>query len=118
MSVLEYASKFMELYDFALAFVADVKLKINCFKAGLNPNIKKRMSMRQYTSYVDLCDTAANMERAIKERNNYFSENAELTEREISERTFTFKVRIRDLPGTAIITIMHMEANNPTIGLG
>jgi len=42
-SVLEYASKFMELSRFTLAFVADEKLKMNHFEAGLNPNIKERM---------------------------------------------------------------------------
>jgi len=74
MSVLEYASKFMELPRFAPAFVADETLKKNRFEAGLNPNIKERMSMHQYTSYVDLYDTAMNVERAMQERNNYFNE--------------------------------------------
>ena len=52
--MLEYASKFMELSHFAPAFVADKRLKMNRFEAGLNPDIKERMSVRQYTSYVDL----------------------------------------------------------------
>jgi len=34
MSVLEYASKFIELSRFALAFIADERLKINQFEAG------------------------------------------------------------------------------------
>ena len=74
MSVLEYVSKFMELSRFALAFVTDESLKMNRFKAGLNPTIKERMSVRQYTSYVDLYDTAINVERAMKEQSNYFNE--------------------------------------------
>jgi len=45
MSVLEYASKFMELSQFAPAFIADEKLKMNWFEAGLNPTIKERMSV-------------------------------------------------------------------------
>jgi len=45
MSVLEYASKFMELSHFTLMFIANERLKMNGFKAGLNPTIKKRMSV-------------------------------------------------------------------------
>jgi len=74
MSVLEYASKFMELSRFALAFVADKRRKMNRFKTGMNPTIKERMSVCQYTSYVDQYDTAANVESAMKERSNYFNE--------------------------------------------
>ena len=44
------------------------------FEAGLNPTIKERMSILQYASYVDLYDTAVNVERAVKERSNYFNE--------------------------------------------
>ena len=50
----------MELSRFAPAFVADERLKMNRFEARLNPTIKQRMSVRQYTSYVNLYDTAAN----------------------------------------------------------
>ena len=74
MSVLEYAAKFMELSCFAPAFVANERLKMNLFKARLNPVIKERMSVSQYTSYVDLYDTAINIETAMKERGNYFNE--------------------------------------------
>ena len=44
-SVIGYASKFMELLRLASAFVADERLKINRFEAGLNPTIKERMSV-------------------------------------------------------------------------
>jgi len=74
MSMLEYASKFMELSRFAPAFVADEKLKMNCFEDRLNPGIKERMSVRQYTSYMDLYDNGVNLEREIGERSNYFNE--------------------------------------------
>jgi len=67
MSVLEYASKFMELSRFALAFVTNERLNMNRFEVGLNPTIKERMSVRQYTSYVNLYNTAVNGERAMKE---------------------------------------------------
>jgi len=53
MSVLKYAFKFLELSHFASAFVADQRLKMNHFEARLNPNSKERMSVHQYTSYVD-----------------------------------------------------------------
>ena len=42
-SVLEYASKFMELFHFTPAFVADERLKMNWFEAGLNPNTEERI---------------------------------------------------------------------------
>jgi len=74
MSVLEDASKFMELSRFSPTFVADERLKMNRLEARLNPTIKERMSIRQYASYIDLYDTAVNVERAMKERSNYFNE--------------------------------------------
>jgi len=49
MSMLEYASKFMELSRFAPAFAPDGRLKMNWFEVGLNPIIKEMMSIRQYT---------------------------------------------------------------------
>jgi len=64
----------MELSQFAPAFVADERLQMNSFVAVLNPTINERMSVREYTSYVDLYDTAVNVERAMKERNNYVNE--------------------------------------------
>ena len=66
MSVVEYTSKFMELLRFAPTFVADERLMMNRFEAGLNPTIKEKMSVRQHTSYVDLYDTAVNVERGMK----------------------------------------------------
>ena len=62
MNVLDYASKFMELSRYAPAFITNRKLKMNCFEAGLHPNIKERMSVRQYASYEDLYNTAVNVE--------------------------------------------------------
>jgi len=70
MSMLEYASKFMELSHSAPAFIADERLKMNWFEASLSPTIKERMSVSQYTSYVDLHDTTVNVERAMKEALN------------------------------------------------
>jgi len=74
MGVLEYASKFMELSRFAPAFVTDERLKMSRFKAGINPCIKERMFVQQYTFCMDLYDTAVNVERAMRERSNYFNE--------------------------------------------
>jgi len=48
---MEYASKFMELSRFALAFVTNERLKMNCFEAGLKPCIKERMSVPIYFVY-------------------------------------------------------------------
>lgn len=82
MSMLEYASKFMKLSHFALAFEANKRLKMNHFEAGLNPNIMERMSVHQYTSYMDLYDTTVNVERVMKERNNYFNEQRRIKRKE------------------------------------
>jgi len=43
MSMLEYASKFMDLSRFAPGYVVDEKLRMNLFKAGLNPSLKEQM---------------------------------------------------------------------------
>jgi len=61
-------------FRFCPAFVADERLKMNRFEAELNPNIKERMSVHHYTSYMNLYDTTVNVERAMKDRNNYFNE--------------------------------------------
>ena len=66
-------SKFMKLFHFAPAFIADRRLKMNWFEAGLNRNIKESMSMHQYTSYIDLYDNAVNLERVMNDRNNYLN---------------------------------------------
>ena len=72
--MLEYTFKFMRLSHLAPTFVDDKKPKMNCFEVGLNSNIKERIFMRQYIFYMDLYDTTVNVERAMKERNNYFNE--------------------------------------------
>jgi len=64
----------MELYHFASAFVVDEKLKINRFEAGLNLNLKKRMSVHQYVSYEGLYDTEVNMESTMKDKNECCNE--------------------------------------------
>jgi len=74
MSILKYASKFVELSHVTPTFVADKRLKMNRFEVGLNPTIKERMSMRQYASSVGLYDTAVNVKRTMKERSHYFNE--------------------------------------------
>ena len=61
---------------------------MNHFEARLNLDIKERMLARQYTSYVDLYDTAMNVERAIKERNNYFNEQCRIKRKEDQQRSF------------------------------
>ena len=74
MSVLEYASKFTELSCFTPAYVADEKLRMNHFEVRLNPSLKERMLVRHYTSYEDMYDTTVNVERAMKEKNEFYNE--------------------------------------------
>jgi len=99
MSVLEYASEFMELSQFALAFVADERMKMNQFEAQLNPTIKERTSVRQYASYVDLYDTAVNVERVMREWSNYFNEQRGTKRKGITGVTSNCKSNIIGLPG-------------------
>jgi len=73
-TVLEYASKFMKLSCFAPTYVADEKLKMNRFKAKLNPGIKEKMLVLDYTSYEDKYDTGVNIERATREKNEFYNE--------------------------------------------
>jgi len=73
-TILEYASKFIELSHFALAYIADEKLKMNRFEAKFNPGIKEKMSVRHYTSYENMYDTMVNIEKATKEKNEFYNE--------------------------------------------
>ena len=43
--MLEYASKFMELSQFTLVFVAYEKMKMNYCEVELNPNFRGTMSV-------------------------------------------------------------------------
>jgi len=45
-SILEYASKFIELSRFAPPHVADEKLRMNRFEAGCNRGLKENMLVR------------------------------------------------------------------------
>jgi len=67
MSVLEYGSKFLEFSRYAPAFVADERLKMNHFSAGLK-------SVRQYASYVHLYNTVVKVERVMRKMSNYLNE--------------------------------------------
>jgi len=66
MTILEHASKCMELSRFTPTYVADEKLKMNHFKSWLNWGIKEKLSVWHYTSYEDIYDTAVNVERVTK----------------------------------------------------
>jgi len=100
MSFLEY-SKFMELSRFGPSFVADERLKMKRFEAGLNPTIKERMSMRQYASHVDLYGTAVNVKRAMKGRNNYFNEQSGTKRKEDNMGNYQTQEQNRRLAGVS-----------------
>ena len=91
---------------------------MNRFEARLNHDIKERMLARQYPSYVGLYDVAVNVERTIKERNNYFNEQRGIKRKDDQQGASTLKSRTKGLPGTTIPTTMYVEANTPTLGLG
>ena len=117
MSVLKYASKFTELLRFAPTFVADERLKMNRFEAELNPTIKERMSIRQYASYIDLYDTAVNVERTMKERNNYFNEQRGTKRKGTTGGTSRCKSRTADPLGVNTQAITIREASTLIHGL-
>jgi len=60
--VLEYASKFIELFHFVVAFMAGEKLKMNHFEAWLNPNLKERIRCISI-SPIKICTTQLSMWR-------------------------------------------------------
>ena len=80
--MLEYASKFIELSRFTPTLIANQRLKMNRFEGRLNPDIKERISVPQCTSDVNLYGTMLNVERAMKERNNYFNEQCRIKRKE------------------------------------
>jgi len=59
-------------------YVADEKLKINWFEAGLNPGLKEKMSVWHYTSYEDMYNIVVNVERVTKENNKFYNEQQEM----------------------------------------
>jgi len=65
---------FMRHSHFIPTFIVDKKLKKNHFEACLNPNLKEKMSVHQYIFYEDMYDTAVNVERAMKGKNEYYNE--------------------------------------------
>ena len=103
--MLVYASKFMELSCFASAFIADKRLKMNRFETGLNPDIKERMSVHRYASYVDLYDTAVNAVRVIRERSNYFNDQHGIKRKGNQQENSTSKNHTRGLLETITPTI-------------
>jgi len=60
--------------DSTPASMAYEKLKMKCFEAGLKPNLKVRTSVRQYTPYEGMYDTVVNVERVMKEKNEFHNE--------------------------------------------
>jgi len=61
MTILKYAFKFMELFRFGPTYVADEKMKMNRFEAGLHLGLKDKMSVRHYTSYEDIYGIVVNV---------------------------------------------------------
>jgi len=86
-------------------------------EVGLNPTIKERMSVRQHTSYVDLYDTVTNVERVMKEHNNYFNEQGVPRGRRTTEGTSRCKSRTFDPLGVNTRAITIGEASTLIHGL-
>jgi len=64
MSIPQYASKFIELPCFALAYLENETLKMNWFRSGLNHKLKIAMSVGIDSSYPEMYDTAINVEQS------------------------------------------------------
>ena len=117
MSVLEYASKFMELSHFALSFVADKKLKMNRFERGLNLDLKERMSMRQYVSYKDLYDTTMNVKGQWRRKMNTTVSSGRMSRRGTREKISTLRASTRGLSRTTTTIATCVGASKPTTNL-
>jgi len=76
------------------------------------------MFVCQYTFYVDLYETAVFVERTMKEKNDYFNEQCGIKRKGDQRENFHLQGVYKRLPGATMITIMHVEASNLTIGLG
>ena len=76
-SVVQYASKFMELSHFAAAYMANEILKMIQFEFELNHKLKVTMSVCPYSSYQEMYDTAINLERAHNEREAFFNKQGD-----------------------------------------
>jgi len=90
---------------------------MNYFKVGLNLNLKEKMSVRQYISYEDMCDTTVNVERAIKRKMSSTMSNRGIRGMGINEEITTPKTHIRTLGRTTLITTTNVIDNNLAIGL-
>jgi len=63
----------MKLSRFAHAYVADKKLRMNWFETKLNLGLKEQMSVRHYALFKNIYDTTVNVERAMKERTEFYN---------------------------------------------
>ncbi|XP_074278678.1 uncharacterized protein LOC141602275 [Silene latifolia] len=68
MSVMLYATKFMELSRFAPHMVATEELRMNRLERGLGWNLRDRLSTHTCSTYQDMYDKATNAERIINEK--------------------------------------------------
>jgi len=79
---------------------------MNHFEVWLNPNIKKSMPVHQYTFYMDLYDSTVNMERAMKERKDYFNEQRGIKRKGDQRENFHPQDLYKRPPGN------HYQSNN------
>jgi len=63
MSITGYAAKCKELLRFAVDYVAPDKMKMNQFERGLDPGIRQQLDDHHITTYHELYDREANVER-------------------------------------------------------
>jgi len=80
MSVVQYASKFMEFSHFAPAYVASETLKVNQFKFGLNHKLKVVMSVRN-TALIRICTTQLSAWSELITKGRHSSTNKGKSER-------------------------------------
>ena len=90
---------------------------MNWFEAILNPTINERMSVCQYTSYVDLYDAVINVERAIKKRSNYFNEQWGVMRTGDNGETSNHRSNTSSLLGISTQTTTLRKASTPMCSL-
>jgi len=67
---------------------------------------------------MDLYGTTVTVERAMKEKNDYFNEQCRIKRKADRRENFHPQGPYKRLPGAIMITIMHVEASSLTISLG
>lgn len=91
MSVLEYASKFMELARFAPHLVDTEERKMEKFERGLTWDLQDRLSTHSCTTYQQLYDKAVNAARVLGQKTQDQGDNKRKADNRSDQHKSPFK---------------------------